>query len=246
MSAKLLHSMASSTTGTTTSTSRRQLVGKLHRHRTILLVCDMQERFRTAIPNFESILRTTKYLTSVAQTLGIPIVVSQQYTKAFGPTVPECFADPNVLVGTPPPIPVVEKKLFSMLTDEMRTILNRIETEQQQQQPPPPPSSTAIPPTPFPYTPSYILVGIEAHVCLQQTCLDLLEEDKDVHVIVDAVSSQNEKDRDVAFGRMQQSGAFLTTAQSAAFMLTQSADDPLFKQISKLTIEHMNAMKELE
>eukprot|EP00540_Astrosyne_radiata_P003279 CAMPEP_0116846740 /NCGR_PEP_ID=MMETSP0418-20121206/14015_1 /TAXON_ID=1158023 /ORGANISM="Astrosyne radiata, Strain 13vi08-1A" /LENGTH=111 /DNA_ID=CAMNT_0004478045 /DNA_START=206 /DNA_END=537 /DNA_ORIENTATION=+ len=91
---------------------------------------------------------------------------------------------------------------------------------------------------------SYILFGIEAHVCVQQTALDLLEEGHDVHIIVDGVSSQQPIDRQVALSRMSQAGAYLTTAQSAAFMLMQTADHPNFKAVSKLTVEHMKKPNE--
>jgi hypothetical protein len=74
--------------------------------------------------------------------------------------------------------------------------------------------------------------------------LDLLEMGKQVHVIVDGVSSQQAMDRAVALQRMQSAGAYLTTAQSAAFMLMQSADHPKFKEISKLTVEHMKQPNE--
>lgn len=81
-------------------------------------------------------------------------------------------------------------------------------------------------------------MGIEAHVCVQQSWLDLLEQGQDVHVNVDGVSSQQVLDRNIALARLQTAGAYLTT-QSAAFMLLQSADHANFKQVSKLTVEHM-------
>jgi nicotinamidase-related amidase len=86
---------------------------------------------------------------------------------------------------------------------------------------------------------TYVLFGVEAHICVQQTALDLLERGNDVHIVVDAVSSQLPYDRTIALQRLQQAGAWLTTAQSAAFMLLQSADHPNFKTVSRLTVEHM-------
>jgi hypothetical protein len=83
-----------------------------------------------------------------------------------------------------------------------------------------------------------------AHVCVQQTCLDLLEQGKDVHIIVDGVSSQQAFDRDIALQRMNQAGAYLTTAQSAAFMLMKSAEHENFKAVSRLTVEHMKLKNE--
>ena len=65
-----------------------------------------------------------------------------------------------------------------------------------------------------------------------------------VHVVVDAASSQQAFDREVALERMSKAGAYLTTAQSAAFMLMKSADHPNFKAVSKLTVQHMKQPNE--
>jgi nicotinamidase-related amidase len=196
----------------TVSQAVRRHVGKLHPDRTCLLLCDMQERFRALAHEMETVLQTTRYMTGVASALSVPIVVTQQYTKVFGETIPDCFASPDEQART---MPAYEKKQFSMLTPEVTARLDALGRD------------------------TYIIVGIEAHVCVQQTCLDLLERGNDVHVIADGVSSQQPYDRSIALQRMQQAGAFLTTAQSAAFMLMQSADHPNFKAVSKLTVEHM-------
>lgn len=202
-------------TAATTSKIARQ-VGKLHPATTAVLLCDVQERFRPLIYRMETVINTCRYMTSVAAALDIPIVGTQQYTKVFGATVPDTFADPEALAATP----IFDKKLFSMLTDDVTEKLKELNKD------------------------SYIIMGIEAHVCVQQTCLDLLEAGSDVHVIVDGVSSQQAHDRSIALQRLQSAGAFLTTAQSAAFMLVQSADHPNFKTISKLTVEHMKLPNE--
>jgi len=150
-------------------------------------------------------------MTSVAKALDIPIVVTQQYTKVFGETVEDTFEDREHFQSCKK----FEKKKFSMCTDEVKSHLSGLNKK------------------------SIVLFGIEAHVCVQQTCLDLLEDGKDVHLIADGISSQQPYDRDIALQRMSQSGAFLTTAQSAAFMLMQSAEHSNFKAVSKLTVEHM-------
>ena len=85
---------------------------------------------------------------------------------------------------------------------------------------------------------SFVLFGIEAHVCVQQTALDLMERGHDVHVVVDAVTSMSALDRDLALKRMERSGAFLTTSQSVAFMLMQTAEHPNFKTMSKMVAAH--------
>ncbi|KAL7512765.1 hypothetical protein ACHAXN_009861 [Cyclotella atomus] len=193
------------------STSARA-VGKLSPQNSVLLVCDVQELFRPLIHKMETVINTTKFMTSVAKELKVPIVATQQYTKVFGPTIPDAFADPND-IGTL--VPVFEKKKFSMMTPECTDHLSSLGKT------------------------SFLLVGIEAHVCLQQTALDLLEQGHDVHIIADGVSSQQKYDREMALKRMESSGAWLTSAQSAAFMLLGSADHPNFKAVSKLVKEHM-------
>ena len=187
----------------------RRSIGKLKPESTVFLLCDIQERFRPLTWRGETIIRTANYMTSVAKAMDIPIVVTQQYTKVFGETVPDVFADQDHLKSCKK----FEKKNFSMCTDEVKSHLSKLNKK------------------------SVVLFGIEAHVCVQQTCLDLLEEGTDVHLIVDGVSSQQPYDREIALQRMSQAGAFLTTAQSAAFMLMQSAEHANFK--GKDTTHHV-------
>ena len=230
--------MASSLSKTT-----QNMIGKLHPSQTMLLVCDMQERFRPLIDKMTTVIQTTKYMTSVASVLEIPILATQQYTKVFGSTIPECFAEVpssetssstttptttttkwNTLESMQASNMIFEKKLFSMITPQVQSKLEEVDYMRNKT--------------------SFVLVGIETHVCVQQTCLDLLELGKQVHIIVDGVSSQQTIDRSVALQRMQQAGAFLTTAQSATYMLLQSANHVNFKTVSKLTVEHMKLINE--
>lgn len=90
---------------------------------------------------------------------------------------------------------------------------------------------------------SVILCGIEAHVCILQTCLDLLERGVDVHVVVDAVSSQYPLDRSVALERMAQAGAYMTTMESIVFQLAKDSKHAHFKSISGLVKDHHRHMK---
>jgi nicotinamidase-related amidase len=194
----------------------RRLVGKLRPETTAFLLCDIQDRFRPLIWRGETVINTSRYLTSVAKALEIPVVVTQQYTKVFGDTVTDCFADPEDLKS----VPIFEKKKFSMCTEEVSAHMSKLDKQ------------------------AIVLFGIEAHVCVLQTALDLLEQGKDVHIIVDACTSQQAFDREIALQRLSQAGAFLTTAQSAAFMLMQSAEHSNFKVVSKLTVEHMKLPNE--
>ena len=84
-----------------------------------------------------------------------------------------------------------------------------------------------------------LVVGIEAHVCVQQTVLDLLGDGWRVYLAVDAISSRYALDRDTAFRRMDSSGAVLTTTEAALFEWCYIAGTPEFKEISRLVREAM-------
>lgn len=191
-------------------------VGKLIPSRTALLVCDIQDRFRPLIHRSETVVQTCKLMTSVSKELNMPIVVTEQYPKVFGPTVKDCFADQSHLDS----LTKFPKKLFSMMTPEVTDRVNSLNVN------------------------TFILLGIEAHVCVQQTALDLLELGHEVHIIADGISSQQSYDREIALQRLVNAGAYITTAQSAVFMLMQSAEHPKFKAISKLVVDHMKLPNE--
>eukprot|EP01094_Clydonella_sp_ATCC50884_P018909 TRINITY_DN3591_c0_g1_i2.p1 TRINITY_DN3591_c0_g1~~TRINITY_DN3591_c0_g1_i2.p1 ORF type:complete len:198 (+),score=75.18 TRINITY_DN3591_c0_g1_i2:52-645(+) len=81
---------------------------------------------------------------------------------------------------------------------------------------------------------SVVLFGIEAHVCVLQTALDLRSRGIDVHVLTDGTSSQNTPDRLTAFRRMEQSGVFLSTSESVLFQLLRDAKHPKFRDMSSI------------
>lgn len=81
---------------------------------------------------------------------------------------------------------------------------------------------------------SVMICGIENHVCVQNTVLDLLEDNFDVHLIADACSSRSMTDRIYAFQRMKDAGAYVTTSESMLLALVGGASHPRFKQIQKI------------
>ena len=78
-----------------------------------------------------------------------------------------------------------------------------------------------------------VLAGVEAHVCLLQTALELLEDGKEVYVVADAVGSRRAFDRDTALARMRQEGARIVTREMVVFEWLGEADTPLFRAVSK-------------
>lgn len=189
-------------------TSKATKLGKLLPTSTALFVCDIQERFRPIISGFPSVVDTSRRMVRGANILGLPVITTEQYPKALGSTVAELK---DVLSANSP---VVAKTRFSMLTPEVHELVKQNKTISQ-----------------------VLLCGIEAHVCVLQTTLDLLESGYEVHIVVDAVSSQRSVDRAAGLHRAAQSGAFLVTSEMALFQLMQDAKADKFKEISKLVQE---------
>ncbi|RHY27173.1 hypothetical protein DYB32_006991 [Aphanomyces invadans] len=119
---------------------------------------------------------------------------------------------PEIQLG--PDAKTFDKTLFSMLTDDVRGEVDAVKPK------------------------SVILCGIEAHVCVLQTCLDLVEQGYDVHVPVDAVSSSTALLRSTALTRLQQSGVYLTSVESIVFQLVGDSKHPDFRAISSLIKQH--------
>ncbi|CAF3497163.1 unnamed protein product [Rotaria socialis] len=180
-----------------------QRITPLSRQTSILLVCDLQEKFRPVIKYFAQIVETSNKLLQACKLLDVPFVVTEQYPKGLGRTVSELD------IGDTKPF---EKTLFSMCTpDVMFNIKEQVKD-----------FNTAI------------ICGIEAHVCVLQTTIDLLSQGYRVYVVVDAVSSRSLTDRIYAFDHLRQAGAFLTTFESIVLQLAQDANHPNFKQIQQL------------
>ena len=181
---------------------------------TAVLVCDIQERFRDVIMGFESLVKCSGFVVKSAGELGMPVVVTEQYPKAFKKTVPEIASLLDPAGGN-----VFEKTLFSMCTDEVKAHLKKLGCT------------------------SAILCGLETHVCVLQTTLDLLELGIDVHVCADAVSSQRDFDRTVALARLASSGAVVSTSESLVFQLLGNSRHPNFKAIAPFVKENADASK---
>ncbi|GAA5801187.1 Isochorismatase-like protein [Helicostylum pulchrum] len=186
-------------------------ITKLAPKTTALFVCDVQERFKGLIWQYPSVISVAGKMIKASKLLDIPVVVTEQYPKAFGPTVAELDIS-DAAINIP-------KTKFSMYLPEVVDVLKKNNTK------------------------SVLLLGIESHVCVLQTALELLENDYDVHVIADGVSSQNYPEIDIAIARMKSAGAIITTSESVLFQLVQDAKHEKFKGISGLVKEYTEATK---
>jgi nicotinamidase-related amidase len=187
-------------------------VAALGRHRgllspqdTGLLVIDMQEAFGPAIDRFEETVRNCRILIEGCAILGAPIVVSQQYPKGLGQTVP-ALAD-----ALPHGTPVVDKLRFSVVgVPELDVAIRGAGCHR------------------------WVVCGIEAHVCVNQSVHDLLAAGYGVALATDAISSRTPANRQVGIDKCAASGAVISSAETALFEMLQQAGSEQFKAISKL------------
>jgi len=178
-------------------------VRTLDRERTALVVVDVQEAFRPAVPDFDDVVENTLRLMKGAKILGVPVVVTEQYPKGLGATVPE------VAEHLPEGVEPVEKVRFSAAEADGFDLGGRDQA---------------------------LVCGIETHVCVNQTVLDLLDKGVEVQVVSDAVGSRTEANRELGLHKMERAGATLTSVETALFELLGGSDAPEFKQVQALVM----------
>lgn len=179
-------------------------LGALEAPKTAFLLCDIQEKFRPHIKYFGEVVKVANKMVAAAKHFKIPVYVSEQYPKGLGHTTKDINIGDAALV--------YEKTKFSMYTPELEERLRKDVPELQ----------------------SVVLFGIEAHVCIEQTVIDLLSKDLVVHVLADGVSSRSLMDRGLALQRMGNMSCFVTTSENVLFKLMKDKNHPQFKEISKL------------
>jgi nicotinamidase-related amidase len=177
---------------------------RLTRAKAGLVVVDVQERLLPAIFERQRVVQNTIRLIQGAGILQVPIFATEQYRKGLGPTVPEVAA---AIPGFAP----MEKLAFSACgaTGFTAALKEREVSEA-------------------------ILCGIEAHVCVSQTCLDLLEKGFRVFVTEDAVSSRTSANYRSGLDRMRAAGAVIVSTEMVLFELLERAGTDEFKQILNL------------
>lgn len=181
---------------------------------TALFLCDLQEKFRPVIHEMDAAIDTSRLMLQASIELGLPVAVTEQYPRGLGHTVSELR---RLML---PDHTVVEKVTFSMLCAG--------ENED-------PASTAAMEAFMVEHNIRKVLLcGVETHVCVLQTTLDLLAMGIDVTIIVDGVSSQRPTDRSVALDRLAKAGAVLSTAEATLFQLLGDAKAHHFKAVSKL------------
>lgn len=169
-----------------------------------LMVVDVQERLLPAIAQKEAVERNSAILLQAARQMQVPAVVSQQYPRGLGQTVAS-------LAQHAPENATFDKLEFSCARDP--AIMAHIDGLGRRQA---------------------ILCGVEAHICVLQTALDLKERGYAVFVAFDAIGSRTELSRSVAGDRMAAAGITMVTSEMVVFEMMRTAASPQFKVLSKL------------
>ncbi len=170
----------------------------------VALVVDIQERLFPHIDGHDELAKNVEILIKGLQALEVPVVVSEQYKKGLGDTIESIEA----LVDQ---VPHVEKMAFSCC-DEPK-LMEKIELSSKR---------------------FVILAGMETHICVLQTAIDLLERGYHPVVIEDCVSSRTAANKKTAIERMRQEGVIVSSYESILFELCRYAGSESFKTISKL------------
>ncbi|MEQ9411508.1 MAG: isochorismatase family protein [Fuerstiella sp.] len=188
----------------------------LNREWSHLLVVDVQEKLLPVVAGSDDLLQTILFLLDAAKILQVPVCVSEQYPQGLGPTVSEICEHPAAGVS-------FQKLRFSAAAGfhQLQTAEAGAEARAQ--------------PAVRPATPDQVvIVGIEAHICVLQTALDLLAQGRRVFVVQDAVASRQTADHDAAMDRIRDSGGVICTAESVVFEWCEVAGTDEFRQISRL------------
>jgi nicotinamidase-related amidase len=179
----------------------------LDRANAALLVIDVQERLGAAMDpaRFERLLKNNEILVETARTLGLPILVTEQYPKGLGPTVPA------VRKALPPEVEPISKVAFS--AHAVGLVADRLKQLGRSQ---------------------IIVTGMETHVCVFQSVRDLIGTGYVPFVPRDAVLSRTPDNHETGLALMRDAGATLTSTETVVFDLLGEAGTPEFKKLSAL------------
>ena len=180
-------------------------ISQLSREHAALAVIDMQEAFRRVIPDFGEVAARIAKAVEGARLLEVPVIVTEQYPRGLKHTAEE------IIPHIPSEPKVIEKMCFSSCgADEFQSQLASRNIKQ------------------------VIVCGIEAHICVTQTVLDLLARGFEVHLLVDCITSRKPESKQVALARLTQAGAVQSNLEMALFEMMRTADSPQFKAVQSL------------
>ncbi|CAH8627581.1 unnamed protein product [Heterobilharzia americana] len=174
---------------------------------TLFLMCDVQDSLLNIVMDSNNVCLRISNLLHLGKSLGIPLIVTEQYSKGLGNTT-------NIL-DISHALFVVDKVSFSMYHGLVAEKLAEFRNY------------------------SIVLFGLEAHICILQTALHLLEENYKIFIVADACSSRSAVDMRIALKRLISAGAVITTTESLLFELIKTKDSPCFDLVRKMVQSHL-------
>lgn len=181
-----------------------------HAHQSTVVFIDIQTKLTPAMDQADMalVLKNCEILAQASALLEVPTRYTQQYTKALGETEPsltQYLAEPKSSANAP-----IEKLSFSCMAEPR--FKHKMTKDRSQ----------------------IILVGIEAHICVLQTALSLIDAGKTVFIVEDAITSRKVANKANAIARMREAGCIITNTESVVFEWLGHAGSDAFKVISKL------------
>jgi nicotinamidase-related amidase len=173
-------------------------------HNAMLMIVDVQGNLAHAMHEKQFLFTNLEKIIKGAQILGLPILLTEQIPAKLGATLPE-------IATLMPEVQPLSKSSFSCWGEEQ--MRQKVVCSGREQ---------------------ILIAGIEAHVCVYQTAVDLLEHGYEVHIVADAISSRTAPNRETGLRRMHEQGAKLTSTEMALFELLKVAEGPAFKEIIKI------------
>lgn len=181
---------------------------RMNRKMSQLILIDIQDKVMAPIGDAARLTGVLARLVKIARRLGVPVTVTEHYPKGLGPTVEGLRRE----FGTDTPI--LQKQHFSCLGDEaLRHHLEDLRDQGRGQA---------------------VIAGIEAHVCVAQTALDLIVEGYQVFIAADAVASRAAESRAIALQRLRQAGASIVDSEMVLFEWLEMSGTPEFKDLHPL------------
>lgn len=177
----------------------------LHPDQSLLVVIDMQEPLLRALYNAEQVTNNIRLLMKGMQALRVPIIGTTQNAEKLGGVAP------FIKTLLPPRLPPFDKMTFSCYASP--AFASEVKRSGRKQ---------------------IVLCGVEAHICVCQTALELAAAGFQAHVVADAVSSRTESNWRLGLDKMRQSGILLTSVEMALYELLREAGTPEFREILKL------------
>ncbi len=192
-------------------------MGLLDANRSVVLVIDLQGKLMEMIERPLLVVAASVRLLRIAGIFGVPVLLTEQYPRGLGPTHPEVRAAFDALLS---PKRSLEKTSFGCCGDAQ---FERMLTE--------------LLPAIEPARRQVVVAGIEAHVCVMQTVLELLRQGSEVHLCWECISGRGAEYRRHALDRMAQAGAILSNHESVGFEWARHKDHACFKALNALLRE---------